>query len=306
MTDNTAQTDTLIITTRARIAVYDDMLAAPRVVDVEPAPVVEFIETIATKTYELSHAQGGSLPYMVIREIAENFIHAHFTECTVSILDGGNTLRFSDQGPGIEKKSLVLQPGISSATTSMKRFIKGVGSGFPVVREYLGHSHGFLSIEDNAAAGTVITLVLGDTAQNTTVLHQQNQPTHSTQKGFYKEAILHSALSEFNTPQRENVTSLTYKNPLSTTTTAVQKNEDSLYKDTEHKLSPREEQTLLLLLEQGMLGPSELSIPLKVSTPTATRVLQKLELAGMVEVAQFKKRILSNVGLAHAQRLARN
>jgi uncharacterized membrane protein len=146
------------VSTRARIAVYDDLLSAPRIIDVDPALVVDFIENIASKTYELAQKQGGSLPYSVIREIAENFIHAQFKECTVSVLDKGNTIRFSDQGPGIEKKHLVQQPGITSATAEMKRFIRGVGSGFPIVREYLEYRNGFLSIDDNAREGSVITL----------------------------------------------------------------------------------------------------------------------------------------------------
>jgi uncharacterized membrane protein len=146
------------VNTRARIAIYDDLLSAPRVADINPAPIVDFIESIASKTYDFAKAQGGSLPYSVIREIAENFIHAQFTECTVSILNKGNTLRFSDQGPGIEKKHLVQQPGVTSATAEMKRFIRGVGSGFPIVREYLEYRNGFLSIDDNAREGTVITL----------------------------------------------------------------------------------------------------------------------------------------------------
>jgi hypothetical protein len=119
---------------------------------------VDFIESIASKTYEFAQRQGGSLPYSVIREIAENFIHARFRECTVSVLDGGNTIRFSDQGPGIEKKLLVQQPGVTSATAEMKRFIRGVGSGFPIVKEYLEYRNGVLSIGDNAREGTVITL----------------------------------------------------------------------------------------------------------------------------------------------------
>jgi len=150
--------DLSYIRTRARIAVYDDLLTAPRIIDVEPAPTIDYIEGIASSTYEYSHKLGGSLPYTVIREIAENFIHAHFKECTVSVLDGGNTLRFSDQGPGIEKKALVLQPGVTSATAGMKRFIKGVGSGFPIVREYLEHINGYLSLDDNAVEGAVVTL----------------------------------------------------------------------------------------------------------------------------------------------------
>jgi hypothetical protein len=146
------------VRTRARIAIYDDLMSAPRIIDVEPAPVLEFIERIASTTYELAQNQGGSLPYSVIREIAENFIHALFTECTVSVLDKGNTICFSDQGPGIEKKRLVQQPGITSASSEMKRFIRGVGSGFPLVKEYLNYRNGYLSIDDNAQKGTVITL----------------------------------------------------------------------------------------------------------------------------------------------------
>jgi hypothetical protein len=144
--------------TRARIAIYDDFLSVPRVIDVNPAPVIDFIENIASYTYDFAQKQGGSLPFSVIHEIAENFIHANFKECTISIMDKGNTIRFSDQGPGIEKKHLVQQPGITSATDEMKRFIRGVGSGFPLVNEYLEYRHGSLVIGDNAKEGAVITL----------------------------------------------------------------------------------------------------------------------------------------------------
>jgi hypothetical protein len=146
------------VSTRARIAIYDDLLSAPRIVDIDPAPIVDFIEDIASNTYEYARGQGGSLPYTVIREIAENFIHAQFKECAVSVLNKGNTIRFSDQGPGIEKKRLVQQPGITSATAEMKHFIRGVGSGFPIVKEYLEHRKGVLLIDDNAHEGVVVTL----------------------------------------------------------------------------------------------------------------------------------------------------
>ena len=146
------------VRTRARIAVYDDLMSAPRIIDIEPAPVLEFMENIAATTYEFAQKQGGSLPYSVIREIAENFIHASFVECTVSVLNNGNTICFSDQGPGIERKRLVQQPGITSASADMKKFIRGVGSGFPIVKEYLDYRNGYLTIDDNAQRGTVITL----------------------------------------------------------------------------------------------------------------------------------------------------
>jgi len=146
------------VTTRARIAVYDDLLSAPRIIEIEPAPTADFIEHIASTTYDKAHEHGSRLPYSAIREIAENFIHASFKECTVSVLNGGNTISFTDQGPGIEKKQLVQQPGVTSASGEMKRYIRGVGSGFPLVKEYLQHAQGTLSITDNALEGTVVTL----------------------------------------------------------------------------------------------------------------------------------------------------
>lgn len=183
------------INTRARIAVYDDLLSAPRIVDINPAPVLDFIENIASTTYDLAQKQGSILPYSVIREIAENFIHAQFKECTVSVLNRGNTIRFSDQGPGIEKKRLVQQPGVTSATTEMKRFIRGVGSGFPIVREYLEYRNGVLSIEDNAKEGSVITLSIQTQPASTPHIPQPGEqpttrnPEHSLPQKLDKRSL---------------------------------------------------------------------------------------------------------------------
>ena len=66
------------VSTPARIAVYDDAAAAPRVVMVEPKDVRSFLEEITATVNRLSHEQGGTIPFMVIREIVENFIHAYF------------------------------------------------------------------------------------------------------------------------------------------------------------------------------------------------------------------------------------
>jgi hypothetical protein len=237
------------VSTRARIAIYDDLLSAPRIIDIDPAPVVDFIENIASKTYELAQIQGGGLPYSVIREIAENFIHAQFKECTVSVLDRGNTIRFSDQGPGIEKKRLVQQPGITSATAEMKRFIRGVGSGFPIVKEYLEYKHGFLSIDDNAREGSVITLSIQP--EPITPLQQAQLPSvHETE------------------------------HPI------------------EEELDKRSLQALRLIYEKGAVGPNDLMDPLRVSAPTAHRILVSLEQKGLAEPTSHRKRILSNAGLA--------
>ena len=148
----------LVVEYPARIAVYDDAAAAPRVVEVEPQEIRAYLDEITQEVNRLSHEQGGTIPFMVVREIVENFIHASFISPIISILDGGNTLRFSDQGPGIGEKELALQYGTTSATEEMKLYIRGVGSGLPYVQQYMADKGGSLTIEDNIGAGTVVTL----------------------------------------------------------------------------------------------------------------------------------------------------
>lgn len=150
-----------------RIASYDGGTgSAPRIIEVRPGPVSEYIETLSSKTYELSHSLGGSIPYTAIREVTENFIHAGFAEPVISILDGGDTIRFADQGPGISEKEKVRLPGFTSATTEMKRYIRGVGSGLPIVRDFLSLNGGSLSIDDNISTGTVVTITIKTTGRD--------------------------------------------------------------------------------------------------------------------------------------------
>lgn len=141
-----------------RIAVYDDMLSTPRVIVVKPNDPRSYLEEITNTVYRCMKEQGGSLSLMVVREVVENFIHAHFTEPIVSILDNGNTIRFADQGPGIEEKERAFEFGVTSANRSMKRYIRGTGAGLPMVQQYLENAGGVISIEDNLGTGTVVTV----------------------------------------------------------------------------------------------------------------------------------------------------
>lgn len=144
----------------ARIACYDDMKSAPRITKIDPSGTTEFIESLTTTVYEQSKLCGGKIPYSIIREVSENFIHARFQEIVVSILDDGNTIRFADQGPGIQEKEKAQEPGFSSAIEPMKDYIRGVGSGFPIVRDYLDEREGSIVIEDNLVSGAVVTVSL--------------------------------------------------------------------------------------------------------------------------------------------------
>ncbi len=141
-----------------RIAIYDDMLSTPRVIVVEPHDVRTYLEETTNTVYRSMKEQGGSISLMVIREIVENFIHANFAEPIISILDGGNTIRFADQGPGIEDKERAFEFGVTSANRDMKRYIRGTGAGFPMVQQYIENKGGAVSIEDNMGQGTVVTV----------------------------------------------------------------------------------------------------------------------------------------------------
>jgi predicted HTH transcriptional regulator len=143
-----------------RLAVYDSPLATPRVIPLRGQEFHEFVGELSNRTYTYSRERGGRIPYVVIREIIENLIHAYFAGAVISILNDGNTIRISDQGPGIADKVKAFQPGYTTATPALRQFIKGVGSGLPVAREQLSFIGGGIVIDDNLAHGTVVTLSL--------------------------------------------------------------------------------------------------------------------------------------------------
>ena len=142
----------------ARIAVYDDPTITPRVVLIEPKDVRDYLAELTETVTKLAKEQGGLIPFMIIREIVENYIHAYFIAPTISILDGGNTIRFSDQGPGISEKERALEYGTTSATEDMKRYIRGVGSGLPLAQQYMLDKGGSLTIQDNISGGVIVTI----------------------------------------------------------------------------------------------------------------------------------------------------
>lgn len=144
----------------ARIAVYDDLTVPPRVVVIEPKDIRTYLQEIQDTVYNLMMQQGGSFGYSTVRELVENYIHASFIEPTISILDQGMTLVFSDQGPGIPNKESAIKPSFTSATVAMKQYIRGVGSGFPTVEQNIHARGGSIKIEDNIGHGTVVTISL--------------------------------------------------------------------------------------------------------------------------------------------------
>lgn len=143
-----------------RVAVYDSPLAEPRVISLSSDDFHDLVGKLAATTFDHAQRRGGRIPYVVIREIVENLIHAYFRNAVITVSDDGNTIRISDHGPGIPDKERALQPGFTTATPTMRRLIRGVGSGLPVARDQLTFLGGAITIEDNLAGGTVVTLRL--------------------------------------------------------------------------------------------------------------------------------------------------
>lgn len=248
----------------ARVAVYDDLRSAPRIMQVDPAPTAAFIEALTTTVYEQSKMLGGSIPYTVIREVSENFIHAAFKEIVVSVLDGGDTIRFADQGPGIEHKDKAQLPGFSSAIEPMKPYIRGVGSGLPIVREYLGGAQGQLTIEDNLRSGSVVTISMAATAPQPLEQARAILGDRAQERAAYDQAQVQMAIAP---------------------------------------LSARERQFLALLAAEDALGVTDLSNLSGVSPSSTHSTLKRLEESGLVERVA-KKRRLTPLGRQCAQALA--
>lgn len=144
----------------ARIAIYDDFISEPRIIQIEGGPTRDFIGKLSAEIYNHAQLKGGKIAFSVIKQVTENLIHAYFEEIVVTIMPDGNEIKFSDHGPGITDKINAQRPGFSSANVEMKKYIDGVGSGLPIVNEYLSTKQGTLTIEDNLNGGTVVTLSL--------------------------------------------------------------------------------------------------------------------------------------------------
>jgi hypothetical protein len=256
------------IGTRARVAVYDDLAAAPYVEDIGPAPAREFIQELAQRVYGLAAERGGSIPYTVVREVSENLIHSGFAEPVVSILDSGTTIRFSDQGPGIIDKQRALLPGYSTATSEMKQVIRGVGSGLPLVRDYLALRGGSLTVEDNLRCGSVITISCAPSTERPAETGLVEAP--ASRQVLPPVVVGVPAVALFDEVSSEPAT----------------------------KLTTRQKHVLALVLESGSAGPSIVSRELGVGLSTAYRDLASLEDLGLI-VAESGKRTLTEKGIAY-------
>lgn len=317
LSTETGNIDFAFVNSPARIALYDDMLSSPRIIDVKPAETGEFIGKLSAEIYNQAQQLGGSIPYTIISQVAENFIHASFKEMVVSIFDSGNTIRFTDQGPGIADKLKAQQPGYSSATREMKAYINGVGSGLPIVREYLDTKHGTIHIEDNMNSGAVVTISLVDkesaegpaeetpSISSATQIHQ----TPNLQNSIYSQSQQSIYNAQFMQAQQ-------FENPVQPFTDGKIIDEQQIFQQPAQQstqpyvnpvdsqrslqlilssLSKREISIIYLFKNNDVWGITDISKETGIPASSTSNLLSKLEQMGIL-IKVGKKRALSDLG----------
>jgi DNA-binding MarR family transcriptional regulator len=247
----------------SRIAVYSREGAEPYVEDVVSERVGDHIDALTERTYLLAREAGGSVPEEAIREVVENLVHARFSEPVVSILNEGRTVRVSDSGPGISDPRRALLPGFTTADSSAKRYIRGVGSGLPLANECLSSRGGSLAIDANLGGGAVVTL----SADRNSSAEPDDE-------------ALRRASSRVDQPSLDMIVS-----------------------DTRAHVTARQQRVLALVMETGAAGPSLVAKELGVGLSTAHRDLAALEAAGLISSDDTGKRSLTDDGRSYLEGL---
>jgi len=145
-----------------RIVVYPRG-GEPEITEVSAASPRSATQKFTRLASEKVKEAGGLVPEESIREVVENLIHAEYSGVVISILDGGNVVRVSDKGPGVENKGRAMEFGFSGATPEAMREIRGVGAGLGIARAAAEKAGGKVTIEDNIGGGTVVSIsVVGE------------------------------------------------------------------------------------------------------------------------------------------------
>lgn len=276
----------------SRIAIYDNLRSIPRIVDYSHDSIQGFIDELPQKIYAFSHELGGKIPYTILKEVVENLIHANFKEIIITIMANGNHILISDQGPGITDKDKVFFPGFTSASQSMKKYIRGVGSGLPIVKEVIVFSGGSIDVEDNIRSGTVVSLRL------------------ASPPGSFKNMNDNSYLVPAAEPPDGNINTQN-DNSGAQKLENIPKNEALSDKQPHDgfenlKLSIRQTKILSIVLELEETGPSKISKELSLSLATSFRELIVLEDAGLLIITGAGKRKLTARGKKYLEYYSNN
>ncbi len=303
-----------------RIASYDSLTSLPRTFDLSGTDFSLIVEDACSKVYALCREKGGTVPYIVLREALENLIHADFCDAVVTVLPDGNTVRISDHGPGIDDKARALLPGFTTASERTRQYIKGVGSGLPIMRESMELMGGMVILEDNLGHGCVVTITSASTAMPrehviAAMPTHDGSPGHSgsaavvasvapggadapgRQPGTPTESSEGSLSAELRKPsgdmlgsERQEVGAAQSK---SSSPDVSQLTDEAI----DNALSSRQKKVFLLIAEMGEIGPSVVTKELDISLSTAYRDLVTLEELDIVVSLDGGKRKLTRRGI---------
>ena len=287
-------TDKTDLPVTGRIAVYDNMRSIPRVIDFKHDTVRTFIDEVPQKIYALSHELGGRMPYTILREVVENLIHADFKDIIITILDNGNNIIISDQGPGIPDKDKAFLPGYTSATSSMKKYIRGVGSGLPIVRETIVFSGGSVDVDSNIKKGTVVSLKIVDNGRTSAQPADINNSVNIPQEHLQNVSAGFASSRENTASSAGSVLASDKKLPSQTV------EEQGI------KLSVRQKKILSLMLELEESGPARIAKELDFSLSTSYRELIFLEKLKFLAITASGKRSLTPKGKKYLEYYSNN
>ena len=280
-----------------RVAVYDSFTTSPRTFDLSSSEFSTLVEQIAAQVYTHSHEKGGTIPYIVLREAIENLIHANFKNAVITVMPDGNTIKISDHGPGISDKNKVFLPGFSTADEEARKYIKGVGSGLPIVNESLKLMGGQVTIEDNLKEGSVITLSM-NLPKNEQEKHYSIPDLAGTidvSDSSLKKQDLDDSQSNVSEPSVMKIISANIEEE----SIAKNKQRSQTPKEIDNILSIRQKKVFLLIAEMGEIGPSTVTKELEMSLSTAYRDLVTLEEMGLVLTIDNGKRKVTNKGIEY-------
>jgi anti-sigma regulatory factor (Ser/Thr protein kinase) len=140
-----------------RVAVYPSS-GEPEVTEVAAANPGSATAKFTRLVMDEVRAAGGKVPEEAVHEVVENLVHARYQGVVISVLEGGNVVRVSDKGPGVENKSRAMEFGFSGAAPGALGEIRGIGAGLGIARAAAEKVGGTVTIEDNIGGGTVATV----------------------------------------------------------------------------------------------------------------------------------------------------
>ncbi|MBA7578315.1 hypothetical protein ES708_20177 [subsurface metagenome] len=155
----------------------------------------------------------------------------------------------------------------------MKEYIRGVGSGFPIIKETITFSGGSVDVKDNIKRGTVISLKLGLTEKKEEVRDPGIEPAAELPSGTESEEKIQT---------------------------------DSLDTFNGKILSDRQKKILFVILELEEAGPSTIAKELGFSLSTSYRELICLEKNKLLIPGSSGKKRLSKKGMKYLEYYSNN